>query len=133
MTTTSFRFLRTHQGVTSFARLVLEAVPSSSDEEARFEIRPSAPTPGSGEVLPSEEPAWFDAAQEGVELALERLAAANISTKEFRIVLRKLITSPVDTSPDAVRCAACLATYELIAPDHEPPEISQDRPWRIIV
>lgn len=92
-----YRFLRTQSGATSFARVTLSASPAS---EWCIEF---------DRVMPIV-PAYLDALRDGIAIAVreyERLGGV-----PHRIEVDALQETPADTSPDAVRCAATVATWK---------------------
>jgi hypothetical protein len=121
--TATHRFMKTHAGVTSFARVGLELDPDAG-EGVSVVFAATDPNPSDGRSDPESAPTWWAAARRGVEAALER---ADGMSGRVRITLVQ--GSLVDTSPDAIECAAALATCEVFGLPS--PSVSPSRPWTL--
>jgi len=90
----SYKFLRVHQGLPRFAKITAASEPA--DDWCIF-------------LEPEIDELWIDAVESGLRAAMaeqERLGA-----RRFSITASSLVWSPVDTTEDAVRCAATVAAW----------------------
>lgn len=120
-------FRKTKDGITSFARVeVLHIVgPEPLSVETNLKVPADQ---NSGEIAQSDA-LLCRAAEHGVRIGI---ASENESPSPTgKLVIQRIIISPVDTSSDAEACAAAIATHQLLSPKAKPLEISCDRPWRI--
>jgi len=108
----TYRFLRTRNGVTAFARVELEATP---DEQWTLEWSPAA-----RELRAEyEEDVWA-----GVESA--RSAHESRGGGPARMVVLRVIESPVDTTSDAMTCAAAKAAWAALGQDQNRARLRHD-------
>lgn len=115
--------MKTHAGMTSFARVGLELDPGAG-EAASVVFAANDPNPSEGRSAPDSAPTWWAAARRGVEAALERVDGAS-----GRIRVTLVQGTLVDTTPDAIECAAALAACEILG--LPTPSISTNRPWTL--
>jgi hypothetical protein len=97
------RFLRTRDGITRFARVTLSSEPAKS-LEIHF-------APSLGGLLS----AYHDALRAGISAAASQ--HEKLGGQWHRIHLVALAESAVDTSPDAVYCAAAVAAWKSFGRD----------------
>jgi hypothetical protein len=118
-----YRLLRTHDGCTSFAKVVVDAQPSSTWTITwdRFTYN-DASDPYNG---------YYN-------IALE--AGASIAVREHelqggepkRIEILALYANPVDTREDAVRCATALATWKALGHSESDANVTfEEGEWHI--
>lgn len=118
------RFRRTRGGVTSFAAVSIKRNRRSPGNPGQVVLRLGPTQPGWGEVDRLSWPEWCAAAVQGAEAALLGLGLTD------SVAITRIKGSPVDTTPDAIECAAGLAVARLFGQTE--PEVSLDRPWRIV-
>ena len=93
-----YRFLRTHDGVTRFARVTVVATESEAWSTALSEdVRQLGAVYG-------------QAIQEGLALAIAEQNRQN--GQKFAIVVTSLLETAIDTSTDAIECAVAVATWK---------------------
>lgn len=105
-----YRFLRTRNGITRFARV---AVLAESAEAWSVELGRSL-----GEVAGL----YGDALQEGIMTAAKEYE--KIGGRCHRMVAESLVETASDTSPDAVRCAAAVAAWKSFGRDESEAVVS---------
>jgi hypothetical protein len=81
--------------------------------------------------LPRHFPEWFDAAREGCQAGLSALRDEGIETHSYQVRVRQLIYTIVDTTPEAVRAAAFLATAAAFNAQERFRLVFQDG-WRVV-
>ena len=107
MKSSSYRFLKVSEGVTFFAKVGVE--PSPSPDGLEVSIAPTAFEDAKGfERYPD----WVAAAERGVRYALTH--AVPPQTGGIRLLVTSILGTEVDTTPDTVAAAACLATWDAL-------------------
>lgn len=112
-----------------FARVCVEVTPSSRGGVVINAISQSV-IRSEGEVNAETHSDWVGAAMEGAKDTLrhlERLADPN----SYTVKITKVIGLEVDTTEDAVRTAAALATWRAINPDSSEPKPVYDGHWYV--
>lgn len=93
-----YRFLRTHQGVTRFAKVTVVSIASSC-----WSIVLSDAVRELGAV-------YGDAIQSGLSLAIAEQNQRG--GQQYAITVTEIVETAVDTSTDAVECAAVVAAWK---------------------
>lgn len=131
---TEYTLLKDADGSCSVATVALMAIPQAYDRRVFDAIRAKV-NEDFGEVSSSSHPSWCQAAIEG---ASEALAAAERSERIdiwHRIEITKVAGTRVDTTDDAVRCAAAIATWQDLVPisaDEVQPRLDPNsKKWRV--
>ena len=120
-------FLKTHAGVTAFARVRVKFTPDPDSGRARVQLAlAEQPDRDNGEVDVRTAPDWCRAALEGVTTAFSILGDVPPGVVAITLVQG----SVVDTTVDAVSCAAGLAAAQLFGRDPIP--ISDVPPWHLM-
>jgi hypothetical protein len=120
-----YRFLQTKAGRTRFARVEVTVTPGG-DSVAVVNDLPEKTAPGSGELARGLDPSWETAALDGIREALGRASRNGTPGTGCRVDLVRVIGSLVDTTPDAIRCAAALATWRAFDKAGPEPELFFD-------
>ena len=127
--TSEFRLLKTLGGRTSFARVRVTAEqigPESNNTPA------SAAVTVSDDAAASEPPRlraeWCGAAAAACAELLRRYPDA----AGLRLRVEAVDGTVIDTTEDAVWCAAFFAAWAACFPGREPPPMSAERPWRVL-
>lgn len=114
-----YRFLRTLGGITSFAAVSVVSRPA---EKMQVLWDPS---------LSQLQPIFRFAVDQGLKLAFHEHQRRGGSEQAVEVI--KLAQAPVDTRPDAVRCAATIAAWKSWGHSENELTISNDRGEWIVV
>ncbi|MFO0807654.1 MAG: hypothetical protein U0746_03440 [Gemmataceae bacterium] len=124
------KFRRIRGGVASFAEVWVDVSPAPGLPQVEDGL-PAAPDTDAGEVNARIDPTWVNAALAGVRTALAARAATNGGTA-YRAVLVRVVGTAADTLPDAVSCAAGLATWEALgSPEPRPTPVHDGTAWTL--
>lgn len=123
----TYRFMKTSTGATFFARIAVKVIPRRND----IVLIPSQLQTNQSTGNPMK-PDWITAAREGVESAL-RIVAARSPGFSDAVSITCIEGTDADTTADAIKCAAFMATFEELLPHVTLPRISDDRPWRPVI
>lgn len=110
-----YRLLKSKEGRCWFAKVAVRATQQAGDSRVLQAI-PDKVKEDDGEVNMASCPSWVLAAVEG---ASEALAVAELSrriTDHFLVEITRVVGSLVDTTEDAIKCAAALATWQTLFP-----------------
>lgn len=127
MTIAEAKFLKTSAGVTAFARVEVEFRSDATHRQVEVRLALAhEPKRDDGEVNEQTAPDWCRAAVVGVNTALSILADVAPGT----ILITRIQGTVVDTTEDAVACAAGLATARAFG--RVQLAISDRPPWKLI-
>jgi len=126
-----YRFLLTKAGRTRFARVEVMITLGGDTLEVTNNL-PDKADPRSGAMARGFDPLWEEAALEGIREALDRTGHEGTPGAGCHAALTGLVGALVDTTPDAVRCAAGLAAWRALGLDGPEPEPTFDgRLWSL--
>lgn len=115
-------FIKVFRGQPRMARVRLEYVPNST--LASFDIQ-------LGNVVETD-PEWTAAVISGVQKGIEYFHTIGIGGEYGNIIVEAIIGNLLDTTPDALECAAFVVLCDLLIPQHPLPPLSATPPWRFL-
>jgi hypothetical protein len=118
--TGSYRFMKTHRGVTAYASVTVQSQPNAIH---RIEWN---------DGLEPIRRAWGADIERGIEQAETRHRQGGAAPHIVRVV--EVIDSPVDTTSDALTCAAAIATWLSLGGDAAETQIVVDgNGWKVVL
>lgn len=104
-----YRLFKQGGGRTAFAQVHTKLRSRGGEDEVAILIDPS----DSDSATPEQDAEWFEAAVAGSRHALSLLSRRGIDTDQ-QVIITRLLTNLVDTTPDAIWTAAAMATAEAL-------------------
>jgi hypothetical protein len=127
-----YRFLRTTDGKSRFARVCVDVQPGGETTEV-VDALPERVDSDAGEINQRTAPTWVAAALEGIRATLTYARQVGVLSTGCRVALEKVVGTVTDTREDTVRCAAGLAVWQALESPGCGPETQFDgRDWNLV-
>jgi hypothetical protein len=110
-----YRLFKCKEGRCSFAKVAVRATRQVGPSRAVQAI-PDQLTEGVGEVNMASCPSWVSAAVQGAAEALAVAEQSGRITGHYLVEVTRVVGLLVDTTEDAVQCAAAVATWQTLFP-----------------
>ncbi|OCR01845.1 hypothetical protein BCD67_04950 [Oscillatoriales cyanobacterium USR001] len=125
-----YKLSRVKNGIGYFARVVVEAS-LFSEKEFVIDAIGHQVNRNECEVNAETHKDWIDAAIEGANYTLKHIKQLD-EIKKYDVKIIKVIGLETDTTEDAVRTAACIATWRAVNLNYPEPEPVFDKNWDVV-